>query len=322
VAEAHRLGIVHRDLKPANLFLARRPEGSPYIKVLDFGISKLTAEAIDPGEGLTDSRAAVGTPRYMSPEQLNSPRDVGPPADVWAFGCILYELLTGEPAFGGETVHSVGVAIATKPAPKARARRAELPKLVDEIISSCLEKDPSQRIGSVAELALRMAPLAPPSARVSIERICRLTGRPPPMALPTEPAWGPRIPVIGAVLLLAVGLVAVFVINPRNHPSASQATPAPSDHHQPAAATPPPPPSAPQSSSPPALERVLRTEPSSAAVAAVKAGPPKSHALATTPSRPVPSASVATAASSAPPPVVSPLPSGIPSLPTVLQDRK
>jgi serine/threonine protein kinase len=226
VAEAHRLGIVHRDLKPANLFLTQRPDGTALVKVLDFGISKLSADASDTSVGLTSSRVLIGSPRYMSPEQLNSPRDVGPAADVWAFGCILYELVTGRPAFSGETVHSIGVAISTKPAPKARTTHADLPRLVDEVIEACLEKDPAQRLRSVADLALRLSPLAPARSRVSIDRICRLTGRPPPIAPDAPARGGARLPLAaGVVALVALASVAVVAANRHDEkPSAPSTT--------------------------------------------------------------------------------------------------
>ena len=106
LAEAHAVGIVHRDLKPANLFLARHAGGAPRIKVLDFGISKLTARdpSMPPDDpSMTRTRAWLGSPLYMSPEQMRSARDVDTRTDIWALGVILYELLSGKPPFDGET---------------------------------------------------------------------------------------------------------------------------------------------------------------------------------------------------------------------------
>jgi len=92
---AHRAGIVHRDLKPANLFLTQRPDGSPIIKVLDFGISKVGgAEAAQ--LSLTRTQTMMGSPLYMSPEQMRSSKDVSPSTDIWSLGVILHELISGD----------------------------------------------------------------------------------------------------------------------------------------------------------------------------------------------------------------------------------
>src|SRR5262249_34695860 len=97
VAEAHALGIVHRDLKPENLFITSRPDGTRLVKVLDFGISK-----VEPGRtrdhAMTTTQEVMGSPAYMSPEQLVSTRDVDRRADIWSLGAILYELVAGRPA--------------------------------------------------------------------------------------------------------------------------------------------------------------------------------------------------------------------------------
>ncbi|MEI9949592.1 MAG: serine/threonine-protein kinase [Pseudomonadota bacterium] len=103
IAEAHALGIVHRDLKPANLFVTRRVDGSACIKVLDFGISKLTVPGA-PDMGMTRTSAVMGSPLYMSPEQMSSSRNVDMRSDIWALGVILYEILTGRVPFEAETM--------------------------------------------------------------------------------------------------------------------------------------------------------------------------------------------------------------------------
>jgi len=121
VAEAHLYGIVHRDLKPANLFLTRRADGSPLVKVLDFGISKVADED---DVNLTATTDVLGSPLYMSPEQIRSPKDVDARSDVWALGAILYKLLTGRAAFAAQSSSASLAKIVADPPPSLRA---ELP---------------------------------------------------------------------------------------------------------------------------------------------------------------------------------------------------
>jgi serine/threonine-protein kinase len=113
LAHAHARGIIHRDLKPSNLFLARRPDGSVVVKVHDFGISKANAQSPlgqTPG-ALTSSKAMLGSPLYMSPEQLRSSKSVDARADIWAFGIIMFELMTGTLPFLGENLGELFAAI-------------------------------------------------------------------------------------------------------------------------------------------------------------------------------------------------------------------
>jgi serine/threonine-protein kinase len=301
VAEAHYLRIVHRDLKPANLFVTHRKDGTPLLKVLDFGISKLGSDSLD--AGLTGSRAALGSPRYMSPEQLKSPRTVGPPTDVWALGCILYELLTGRSAFDGETLHGVALAIATGETPRVRAARPDIPPSVDDVIFACLEKDVGKRVQTVADLALRLAPLALPESRLSIERICRMTGRPPPPVAPV--ARSPRsLVVVGGLVVLGVAGVVLGAVQ-RDRPRAVPPVPASSALLPPASAALPATEAPSASSAPPSL-------PSSVVSAPPAPAPARPHApslRATPTAAPAPpSASIAT-----PPPA---------SIQHALEDRK
>jgi eukaryotic-like serine/threonine-protein kinase len=175
LAEAHGVGIIHRDLKPANLFLAERPDGSTSIKVLDFGISKTREGGID--HNLTHSQSVMGTPRYMSPEQMRSTKMVSRATDVWALGCILYELLSARPAFDGENTQGLAIAIAQDPTPSVRLARPEVPAELEQVIFRCLEKDVARRVSSVEELARMVAPFAPKRAEISLERIERLARR-------------------------------------------------------------------------------------------------------------------------------------------------
>ena len=120
LAEAHANGIVHRDLKPANLFLTRRPDGTPLVKVLDFGISKLSEAAQSGSFSLTQPRKALGSPQYMSPEQTVASPEVDQRADIWALGVILYELLSGQAAVRGRHVPGAGAGD-HQPRPRAAA---------------------------------------------------------------------------------------------------------------------------------------------------------------------------------------------------------
>jgi serine/threonine-protein kinase len=128
VAEAHSLGIVHRDLKPANLFLTRRPDGSPLVKVLDFGISKLLAEFRGPlDRSLTRADDVLGSPQYMAPEQVRDPRNVDARCDIFSLGSILYKLLTGKPAFDGGNAATVLALVLSEPPIPLREHRPEIP---------------------------------------------------------------------------------------------------------------------------------------------------------------------------------------------------
>ena len=181
LAEAHALGIVHRDLKPANLFRIERVDGTPSIKLLDFGISKVIAHQV----ALTQTSSMLGSPLYMAPEQMTSSKHVDARADVWALGIILFELVTGEPPFQGETLPEVCAQnLTTEPRP-IRALRGDVPPELESVVARCLHKEREQRYGSVAELAVALGPFAPQRALVSVERVSRVLNR--QGAEPSEP---------------------------------------------------------------------------------------------------------------------------------------
>ncbi len=162
VAHAHALGIVHRDLKPSNLFLARRSDGSTVVKVLDFGISKAQGSsplAASPAV-LTSTKAMLGSPLYMSPEQLRSSKNVDQRADIWAVGVILYELMSGQRPFHGETLGELFAAILeTDPVP-LRQLVPDVPPALDQIVHRCLRRRPEERFASAGELVTALAPFA------------------------------------------------------------------------------------------------------------------------------------------------------------------
>ncbi|HSN86692.1 MAG TPA: protein kinase, partial [Thermoanaerobaculia bacterium] len=175
IAEAHRHGIVHRDLKPSNLFLARRADGSPLVKVLDFGISKMSRGAQATLErSLTGATEVMGTPHYMSPEQIRSMKDVDGRADIWALGVILYRLLTTEHPFEAENLGACLVKIAVDPPVSLRSRRASVPVELEAVVLDCLEKNRDKRLQTVAALAERLGPFASVRCRESVDRIVRV----------------------------------------------------------------------------------------------------------------------------------------------------
>ena len=176
LAEAHALGIVHRDLKPGNLFLS---EGSdvPVIKVLDFGISKVRGDRLLPDSAppsITAETMLLGSPFYMSPEQIRSAKDVDQRADVWALGVILHELVAGQTPFSAPTASAVLAAICADPPVRLSVHRPGASKALENVITSCLEKDRDRRIRSVPELVSALAPFSPDKAATILERIERL----------------------------------------------------------------------------------------------------------------------------------------------------
>jgi eukaryotic-like serine/threonine-protein kinase len=176
LAEAHVLGIVHRDLKPDNLFLAKRPAGRSIVKILDFGISKSAPTRRGSGDGghVTTASEAFGTPVYMSPEQLRSSASVDARSDIWALGVVLFELLTAEVPFVGDSVGQLCTSILAD-APRAlRSLRPQAAPELESAVRRCLEKDPGRRFRNVAELAQEIARFGPEGAQARVRHIARI----------------------------------------------------------------------------------------------------------------------------------------------------
>jgi serine/threonine-protein kinase len=194
IAEAHSLGIIHRDLKPQNLFVTRRVDGKPLVKVLDFGISK----SIDTQSGLSLTRTSsiMGSPLYMSPEQMRSSKNVDQRADIWALGVILYELLTGHVPFEAESVPELCLKVVQDEPTPPKAERPAIPEGLNAVVLKCLEKTPTNRFSNVAELAAALEPYSAEIARGSSERIAstlNLPARPPMVSIGSISGSNPKI---------------------------------------------------------------------------------------------------------------------------------
>jgi serine/threonine protein kinase len=176
LAEAHAQGIVHRDLKPGNLFVTTRADGTAAIKVLDFGISKMMegGATSEPQAALTATDTVLGSPIYMSPEQMTTPKAVESRADIWSFGATLYMLLTGKPPFDGDSIAQVcGMILLAKP-PSLLELRPDAPPALAEIVTRCLQRNIEDRWPNVGTLAAALAPFAGESGRLSAERAQRV----------------------------------------------------------------------------------------------------------------------------------------------------
>jgi len=148
---AHKRGIVHRDIKPDNVFLSEHDDGI-MIKVFDFGIAKSTQ--LPKLNRLTSGGMMLGTPEYMSPEQVMSSRDVDFRADLWAFGVLVYEAITGELPFHGEDIGALCYNLLQGKYTPASKRRAELPPAIDEWFARVFHQEPGERFRSAKEMAL------------------------------------------------------------------------------------------------------------------------------------------------------------------------
>jgi serine/threonine-protein kinase len=202
VAVAHASGLVHRDLKPANLFLARNPDGTATVKVLDFGLTKLAR----PGDaGLTQSAASFGTPQYMAPEQIMSAKHVDARCDQHALAMILYELCTKAPPYVAPTPAALTVLIVTRPPPSARVLRSDVPVDLDRALMKAMAKKPTDRFEDLGAFARAIAPFASPRGAAlagAIERTLAAAGaagRPPTPFAEDELVTVPKTPTIGGI---------------------------------------------------------------------------------------------------------------------------
>lgn len=161
---AHAVGIVHRDMKPSNCFVVNNDGEEDFVKILDFGISKVQ----QPGGGsLTQTNSALGTPLYMSPEQAKSPRDVDGRSDIYSVGVILYELLTGHTPFFSESGEFTEILfkLFTAEPPPVKSTRPDLPDELAAVVHKALAREPDDRYATPLALAEALAPFASEGSR-------------------------------------------------------------------------------------------------------------------------------------------------------------
>jgi len=185
VAEAHASGMVHRSLSTSNVFVERRSDGSPLVRVLDFGVSDAlepdwaSSDELAPGAG-----ASTESLRFASPEQIRNPGAVDARSDVWALGAILYELIAGAPLFHADSPLTLLAMIAADTPTPLSLFRADVPSDLEQLVLSCLEKDPEARPRSVVDVVLALTPYASADAQPAAARVARIvmrTTRPPPL---------------------------------------------------------------------------------------------------------------------------------------------
>mgnify|MGYP000051506349 CR=1 FL=1 len=247
IAEAHASGIVHRDLKPANLFLSKSASGNVSVKVLDFGISKITRAAegsITANKALTNPTSMLGSPLYMSPEQMKASTEVDARTDIWSLGVILYELLSGRSPFDANTIPMICAAVLSQNPPSIASVllangivTEAIPEGIERIVVRCLQKDPEKRYRDIAHLARALSAFAPEQGKITIERVSKLkdeqgmpAASPASMFPPSSPregsltitSWGARpvpsparrflpLAVVG-VVVAAIGIAALVMV--------------------------------------------------------------------------------------------------------------
>lgn len=213
IGEAHGMGIVHRDLKPANLFLARRPDGSEVIKVLDFGIAKSTHPDIEKGLGTSSAQMMIGSPPYMAPEQIDHGSPIDARTDLWAVGVVLYQLLSGELPFNGVTVVEVMYAVQSRtPAPLAKLV-PDAPAALCALVDRCLSKDPQHRPAAAGEVSRALDEIA---AALELNQ--------EPLPVVRRPAL-PRAALAASLLLALATVIALVFRGPTVEPTADPVGP-------------------------------------------------------------------------------------------------
>ena len=213
IQAAHDAGIVHRDLKPENIFLIER-DGRPFVKILDFGVSKFDPTLTGGADGTTKEGSALGTPYYMSPEQVDGDKDLDARTDVYALGVILYQCACGQRPFKADALPKLAVLIHEgKPAPLSE-RRPELPIGFVEVVHKAMARDRNLRFPTPRELGVALEPFSAAALDATMLETSVVRGSsklPPAPAIarseppqePTQDAKRPGLTVGGSALSVA-----------------------------------------------------------------------------------------------------------------------
>ncbi len=195
---AHRSGVIHRDIKPENIFLSPQPDGSYFVKVIDFGIAKIVTDTSKGGPPLTRQGMIIGSPHYLSPEQCTG-QELDARSDIYSLGIVLFEMLTGQVPFTAVTPVAVALLHANEPPPSLRNLNPEIPKALDELVMSALAKSKTDRPASAREFAEELArvarlvspsfdPVSPLVEKILDASLTPSNGAPPLAARPAPPA--------------------------------------------------------------------------------------------------------------------------------------
>jgi len=160
LADVHALGIVHRDVKPSNLFLSRAADGSKRVKIVDFGMAELTANATQTANGLAPNSIDMGSPPFVAPEQLRAEGGADAKSDVWALGAVLFTLLAGRSPFERRYLSETYRAILSGDVPDLTRERADVERPLAAIVERCLAADREQRFASMRELRTALTPFS------------------------------------------------------------------------------------------------------------------------------------------------------------------
>jgi serine/threonine protein kinase len=190
LAEAHAMNIVHRDLKPSNLFATRRRDGRLLIKLVDFGISKVTGPGSSTEVTLTDNRALIGSPAYMSPEQVRESRSVDHRSDIWSLGVILYQMLSAASPFRRQNVATTCAAVLGELPISLRELCPEVDPRLAEVVMRCLQKDPAHRFQSADELSRVLLAIEKNEPHLAFAQNARQLPAMSPVEPPVDPLLG------------------------------------------------------------------------------------------------------------------------------------